>query len=143
MFSLYFENFPYTVLLVSIQFNVLDCSELKTGNARMAVMIALILTFVQVIVTVLTTSIESRWLQESTLSYLMTKMTANNNWIPYIHLITRRKCDININFGDLAIKIPFISHVFGFHKKVLFEFSDNSLIYLLNELKIWSSEVRG
>lgn len=73
----------------------------------------------------------------------MTKMTANTNWIPFVHLITRRTCDININFGDLSIKIPFFSHAFGFQKRILFEFSDNSLIYLLNELKIWSSEVRG
>lgn len=77
------------------------------------------------------------------MSYLMTKMTGNNNWIPFIHLIARRTCDININFGELIIKMPFISHALGVQKQILFEFSDNSLTYLLNELKIWSSEVRG
>ena len=92
--------------------------------------------------TVIKTYIESCWLKESTLSYLMTKMTANNNWIPFVHLITKRDCKVNINYGDLSIVIPFMSHVFGFQMVTLFEFSDNTMMYLLNELKLWSSEIR-
>jgi hypothetical protein len=76
--------------------------------------VALASTLLQVVVTIFKTYIESRWLKETTLSFLMTKMTANNNWIPFVHLITRRDCKININYGDLAIAIPFVSHVFGF-----------------------------
>jgi hypothetical protein len=73
----------------------------------------------------------------------MTKMTANNNWIPFIHLIAKRDCTININYGDLSIVIPFVSHALGFQMMTLYEFSDNTLSYLLNELKLWSSEIRG
>ena len=93
--------------------------------------------------TVILTYVESRWLQESTLSYLMTKMTANNNWIPFVHKITKRDCQLNINYGDLSVVIPFISHVFGHQTITHYEFSDKTLMYLLNELKLWSSEVRG
>jgi hypothetical protein len=85
---------------------------------------------------------ESSWLKEKTLSYLITKMTANNNWIPFIHMIAKRDCKININYGDLSIVIPVISHVLGFQALTLYEFSDSTLNYLLNELKIWSTEVR-
>ena len=73
----------------------------------------------------------------------MTKMTANNNWIPFIHLITKRDCKINIDYGDLSVVLPFISHVFGFRMLTLYEFSDNTLTYLLNELIIWNNEIRG
>lgn len=62
VFALYFENVPYTILLVCIQFGLLDCEELRTGKARAAVVMALCLTLVQVIVTIGTTYIESRWL---------------------------------------------------------------------------------
>lgn len=57
-------------------------------------------------------------------------------------MITKRSCYININYGDLSIKIPFISHVLGHQAITLYEFSDSTLNYLLNELKLWSSEVR-
>lgn len=73
----------------------------------------------------------------------MTKMTANNNWIPFIHKIAKRDCKININYGDLSIVVPFISHALGHQIVTQYEFSDNTLMYLLNELKLWSSEVRG
>lgn len=105
--------------------------------------ISLASTMLQIALTVMRTYIESRWLKESTLSYLMTKMTANNNWIPFVHLIVKRDCMNNINFGDMAIVIPFISHVFGFQMITQYEFSDNTLSYLLNELTLWSSEMRG
>jgi len=73
----------------------------------------------------------------------MTKMTANNNWIPFIHLVAKRDVQININYGDLSIVIPFVSHALGFQMVTQYEFSDNTLSYLLNELKLWSSELTG
>jgi hypothetical protein len=82
---------------------------------------------ISVLVTVIATWIESRSLKESTLVYLMTKMTANNRWIPYMHLMTKRDCDLNINFGELNYEIPFLTHAIGLQSKVLFEFSDNTL----------------
>ena len=100
-------------------------------------------TLIQITITLTMTYIESRWLKESTLSYLITKMTANTNWIPFVHLFARRQSNININYGDLQIRLPFLSHVFGFQKQVLFEFNDSTLGYLLNELNLWSSEIRG
>lgn len=89
------------------------------------------------------TWIESRWLKEPTLSYLMTKMTANNKWIPFMHKITKRQCDLNINFGDLALKLPFVTQAFGYYGKIPFEFSETTVSYLLNEMKMWSSELNN
>lgn len=109
----------------------------------MTINISLASTLLQVMMTVGQTRLESSWLKESTLSYLMTKMTSNNNWIPFIHQITKRECHLNINYGNLTIKTPFVSHVFGFQQLVLYEFSDSTLNYLLNELKLWSSEING
>lgn len=73
----------------------------------------------------------------------MTKMTANNDWIPFISLITKRNCDRNINYGDIVIKIPFVTHVLGHSLPMKYEFSDSTLTYLLNELLIWNSELKG
>ena len=73
----------------------------------------------------------------------MTKMTANNNWIPYIHKITRHDSALNINFGNLLVPIPFVTHSFGYYGRVEFEFSESTLNYLLNELKMWSAELNG
>lgn len=129
------------MLVFAIKVGFLNCPEL-TGKSSLMINISLASTLFQVSLTVLVTKMESSWLKEHTLSYLITKMTANNNWIPFIHMIAKRDCKININFGDLSIKIPFISHVFGFQALTLYEFSDSTLNYLLNELKIWSSEVR-
>ena len=109
----------------------------------MTINISLLSTILQVGLTVMMTWIESKWLKESALSYLMTKLTANNKWIPYIHKITRRDCNFNINYGELAIQIPFFSHALGFYSKTKFEFSDVTLQYMLNELKLWSSELAG
>lgn len=71
----------------------------------------------------------------------MTKMTANNKWIPYIHMITKHDCDLNINYGDIAVQIPFVTHVFGYYQKTPFEFSETTITYLLEELKMWSSSM--
>lgn len=140
--ALLFENLPFTLLVFAIKVGFLNCPELSTGKSSMTINISLASTLLQVTMTVVVTKMESSWLKEQTLSYLITKMTANNNWIPFIHMIAKRDCKININFGDLSIKIPVISHVLGFQALTLYEFSDSTLNYLLNELKIWSSEVR-
>lgn len=88
VYSLVFENVPFTLLLMAIWLRLLDCDELLRGQAGKTVIASLIFSLIQVAITVLKTFIQSRWLSERTLSYLMTKMTANNNWIPFIHLIT-------------------------------------------------------
>lgn len=140
--ALLFENLPFTLLIFVIKLGLLNCPEQAGGSAQ-AINISLGTTLLAVLSTLTVTYIESRWLQESTLSYMMTKMTANNNWIPFIHLIAKRDCTININYGDLSIVIPFVSHALGFQMFTQYEFSDNTLSYLLNELKLWSSEIRG
>lgn len=111
--ALLFENLPSALLLFSIKIGLLDCPGLAGANAT-AINISLATTLISVAITVAITNIQSKWLQQSTLSYLMTKMTANNNWIPFVHLIAKRDCKLNINFGDLSIKLPFASHAVGF-----------------------------
>lgn len=62
---------------------------------------------------------------ESSLTYLMSKMSANCNWIPFIHKITKverdeqgneKRYEKNINFSQLSVP---------------FQFSDETLIKLL------------
>ena len=71
----------------------------------------------------------------------MNKMTANNRWYPFKQLFMRREFKDNLNFGDLHMELPFLSHAFGFYKKIEFSFNDSSLQELLNELKIWDKEI--
>lgn len=101
--AMLFENLPFTLLVFAIKFKVIDCHELAEGKSSVTVNIALASTMLQVFITVLMTYIESKWLKEPTISYLMTKMSANNRWIPYIHKITKRDCPHNIDFGNLEI----------------------------------------
>jgi len=98
-----FENLPFTLLVFAIKLRILNCTELADGKSSFTVNLSLASTMLQVFMTVLMTWIESKWLKESLISYLMTKMSANNRWIPYIHKITRRDCPHNIDFGNLEI----------------------------------------
>lgn len=139
--SLLFENFPFTTLLVSIKAGVLNCPELVGGKSSAVVNISLGSTVLQILLTLFVTSTQSKSLLESTLSYFMTKMTANNTWIPYMHLITRRKCEMNINYGSLSVRMPFLTHVLGYYGKIEFEFNETTLNYLQNELQMWSAEL--
>ena len=61
---------------------------------------------------------ESKSLKEDTLGYLMTKMTSNNGWIPYVHLINKKDFSLNINYSGIICNIPFISHSLGYYSKV-------------------------
>ena len=99
--ALLFENLPYTLLIFIIKLQILYCHELSQGKSANAVNISLVMTMVSIVVVVINSWIESRTLKESTLGYLMTKMTANNKWIPFMHLINRRDCTTNIHFGQL------------------------------------------
>jgi hypothetical protein len=86
---------------------------------------------------------EASSLKESATGYLMSKMTANNKWIPFMHLIVKRDCQINIHFGQVDLNVPFLTKVLGVYPTISFEFSDWTLNYLLDELILWSSELNG
>lgn len=73
----------------------------------------------------------------------MTKLTANNEWIPFITKIARREYTQNIDYGNLAIRLPLISHITGHNLLLQYEFSDSTLTYLLNELLVWNGEQKG
>ena len=68
-------------------------------------------------------------------------MTANNRWIPYMHLIMKRVIDLNINYGMLILELPFISQAFGYYMAIKYEFNDNTLNELLNEINLWNGEL--
>lgn len=50
---------------------------------------------------------------------------------------------MNIHFGQLKVKIPILSKVFGIFSEATFEFTDWTLNYLLDELILWNSEMNG
>ena len=70
-----FENLPFTLLLVVISLGGLDCPALVEGKAAITLIISLATTVLNVFIAVLMTYIESKWLKETTTTYLMTKMT--------------------------------------------------------------------
>ena len=66
--------------------------------------------------------------------FLMTKMTANNDWVPFLHLIRRGDYKYNINYGDISMFIPYVSHTFGVYQEIKYEFNDMTLEKLLKEV---------
>lgn len=141
MAGLIFENIPQIILIMLIKSKWLNFSCLIKDQDEWAINLSLTFTIISIVLTVLTTYIESRSLKEQTLGYMMTKMTSNNRWIPYMHKIMRRDNDININYGWLSLELPFISHTFGYYQTIPFEFNDMTLSELLNELNLWKSKI--
>jgi len=87
--------------------------------------------------------LEATSLKESATGYLMSKLTANNKWIPFIHLVIKRDCKMNIHFGQVDLRFPILTKALGVYTQVNFEFTDWTLNYLLDELMLWSSELNG
>lgn len=48
---------------------------------------------------------------------------------------------MNINYGYILIRIPFYSKVTGWYMRLKYDFSDETLNYLLKELSMWSTEL--
>lgn len=68
----------------------------------------------------LQTYLQAKHFEESTLTYMMSKMSSNCNWVPFIHKITQKGgYEKNINYSTLVVP---------------FQFSDETLLKLLNEL---------
>ena len=67
----------------------------------------------------------------------MNKMAANARWYPYKQLVTKRELNMSINFGDIQIEYPSVSHALGFYKKSKYEFDWISFEDLLNDLVMW------
>ena len=69
----------------------------------------------------------SRSLNESYLLYLMTRMTANNKWFPFIHEFQTQVMDRNISFSDVKIHNGFLTDVLGYVSWIEFQFTDTTL----------------
>lgn len=69
---------------------------------------------------------------------MMNKMAVNSRWYPLKHQVVSRQINKHINFGEIWIEYPIVSHYFGFYRKAEFYFDDLTLEDLLNEFIIWS-----
>ena len=69
----------------------------------------------------------SRSLNESYLLYLMTRMTANNKWFPFIHEFQTQVMDRNISFSDVKVHYGFLTDALGYVSWIEFQFTDTTL----------------
>lgn len=101
----------------------------------MVINFSLAVTVLNIVVLLLRNYLAAKVLKESLLGYLMTKITANSRWVPYIHDMMNREqakdqqdqqtnCAYNIHYGHIAIEVPFVSHAVGVYEKVDFQFTD-------------------
>ena len=60
----------------------------------------------------------------------MTRVSANNNWIPFIHLLATNKVDNSSDYSNIFVKIPFVSEALGYYMRIDYQFSDSTLSYL-------------
>ena len=115
---------------------------MKSNNTTMVyislatAMISLVSNFVQ-------SKIHSIYLKEDIILFFMNKMTANNRWYPFNQLIKDRRYESNINFGDLNVNYPCLTHAFGYQRRLEFIFNDTMLDSLLSELIIWENEMKN
>ena len=92
-------------------------------------------SFLSEIVSVL---IQSKALREDSLSYMMSKMTANSKWIPFQKFFLNRDMRKCIDFDNIAVQYPAgLSKVTGFYQKVKFKFSDTTLKIFAYDLNAW------
>ena len=95
-------------------------------------------TVLKISMTLVESGLVARALQESFLLFFMTKLTANKNWMPFGHLIDNKTLASNIDYSNLLVPMPCLSHSMGYYMKVDYQFSNASLLQLLNKLKVWS-----
>lgn len=133
-----FENLPFTILLLMVKFNLLKCDVLNKDKYQKAVMTSFASSILSLLMNLVESKFTAMYFNETLMQFLMNKMTANSRWYPLKHLFQSRNFASNMNFGDLAVEIPVISHTFGYYKESKFSFDDDSLEDLLNELVLWN-----
>ena len=58
-------------------------------------------------ITLITVYFEAQSLNENFITHMMTKLTASNNWFPFIHEFQTQTLDRNVSFSDNKIQLPF------------------------------------
>lgn len=120
-----------------IYFEFIICPELLRGNGLKMLVISLLTGLLSAMTTIIMSKMNAIALDEPFLMYFMTKLTANNMWVPFIHLIENRTLDNCIDFSDISVKIPFFTLTCGIYLKVPFQFSNMTLMRLFSELDLW------
>ena len=109
-----FENIPQAVLMLLIKVELVRCDILKSDEYKNTFNISLASTLVSLLVTIADTYMDARYLEESLSLYFMNKMSANTAWYPYKQFIQSHSLDFSINFGDVQIEYPLLTHTVGY-----------------------------
>lgn len=80
---------------------------------------------------------ESQALQESGFEYIVENMQARQGWIPFIHLIKEQRLKHDIMYFEIYAHYPFLTDTLGLYYSINYEFTDATLITLLNHVKFW------
>ena len=129
-----FENVPFAILQFLILFNIIAVKELSEGGSKTMLIASIAFTLLQVIGTLVNSFIYSSGMNENYIVYLMTQMSASTNWIPYFDRIAANQLNTCIDFSEILISVPFITHAYGIYIQIDYQFSDQTLFYLLDEL---------
>jgi hypothetical protein len=109
-------------LLLAIIYDVLNCEGLTDHDAEIAylsikkytiIKLAFVGTVSNIFKVVFTIFNEAKSINETPLLYLMTRMTANNKWFPFIHEFQTKEMDRNISFSDMMIHLPVLTDAMG------------------------------
>ena len=125
------------VLMLLIKFEIVRCPELLQGEGLQALTISFFSGLLSAVSTLTMSKMNADALDEPFLMYFMTKLTANNMWVPFIHKIETRTLENCVDFTDISVKLPFITTACGVYLKVPFQFSNLTLMRLFNELDLW------
>jgi len=130
-----FEDIPQVCLLLFILSGTLRCGNLTDPEAVAFITIKkytiIKLTFIgtvsNIVKTVFSLRNDARSLNENALLYMMTRMTANNKWFPFIHEFQTHKIERNVFFTDIKVHLPYITDAFGKVSYIEFQFVDTTL----------------
>lgn len=134
MTTLMFENFPMNVLHLLILFKVINIKELNSDGNQKTLIVGIASTFANIVNTLVHTYMFSSALEESFITYMMTQLTASNNWVPFIQKFMVNKINNCIDYSEILVALPFFSNSLGFYLKLDYQFSDQTLNVLVNEM---------
>lgn len=84
---LLFENFPFTMLLMAVHYDLIRCDILAAKTYQSTVTVSFISTIINLAINIVEAKFVASFLKENILFYFMNRMAANTRWYPFKQLV--------------------------------------------------------
>lgn len=130
------RDFVTLTLSALIYFDVIKCPLLKTSNAQFWLIFNTLMAFISSITMIKELFVQSICYNEPMVKLTLLSMKAMLSHYPYQTQIQSQTLNHSIFFANIEGKIP---DILGTLKQIAYQFSDQTLFSLCNDLKLWTS----